>query len=339
MASEYDKMFSDRYSRVREAEAAEEEITRNPDGSVSFSGGIFSREPIADSNLDWWNKGEPSRDRAPVVSGGSGSIRGSRSSLTSGLMPSGGGGMPSSGGGMTGYFPKEVEQSGYSRRIAPDRPTPTYGDLPVYEKPTMGEMPEFEVPERDKARVEALTQQQAAPGVRNLREAIRMTMAQPSGSVAQQKETLRGALSGFGQGLENVMAGARRGAEAQYEREYQPELEKERRTYETGVGQTREEFREEAGRRRAEYQTAARKREMQFQSAWSDYLQGYGTTSGTKQASGFGDYEEMDLTGGGKSDFSESHKSKVAQRRAEESGRNYSRGGYDYGGGGHGYGY
>jgi len=88
------------------------------------------------------------------------------------------------------------------------------------------DIPEYEIPERDERRLNFLTRQAAAPHVRSLRSQVQRAMAGSFENPNVKRITLRDALAGYGEGLENVMGGAAETAERQYAGEYAPMLEK-----------------------------------------------------------------------------------------------------------------
>lgn len=98
--------------------------------------------------------------------------------------------------------------------------------------PTMDELPEYEAPEWDEERIRALTQTQAAPGLRNLRQQMARAYTLPSTNPNIKAMNLREALAGYGSGLESIMSGARRGAGEEYAREYETEATEGRLNYE-----------------------------------------------------------------------------------------------------------
>ena len=83
------------------------------------------------------------------------------------------------------------------------------------EAPTLPALPEFTAPEAAPGELAGETQRLAAPQIRSLRD---ITAAALSGAASQpaniRKMTVRQALQGFGGGLESIVSGARRGAQA-----------------------------------------------------------------------------------------------------------------------------
>ena len=78
-----------------------------------------------------------------------------------------------------------------------------------------GERPTLELPKRDPRRVAQLRQQVATPGIRKLRTALSRALVRSYENPNVARMVTRSALSGFGEGLEQIMGGAARTAEAQ----------------------------------------------------------------------------------------------------------------------------
>ncbi len=142
----------------------------------------------------------------------------------------------------------------YGYETPPERPV-----LPTF---TGMQYPSYTVPEREPERVEELTQQLAAPGIKGLRSQVQRAIGKRYVNPQVARMTLREALAGYGQGLESVMGGARRGALTQYEQEYAPQLEKSRLEYQA-----------EASRAQQEYQTQAQAKMAEYEAAWKEYME------------------------------------------------------------------
>jgi len=144
-------------------------------------------------------------------------------------------------------------------------PAPTMGDLSTFNMPTrpetpeftmpeMGEMPEFVAPEYDEAKIAKMAQQNAAPGVRNLRTAIQAVTSRRSDNPNVDRMTLRDALAGYGQGLEEVMSGARQSASAEYAQKYAMEYRAAGMNWEQAVQTVRDKYAGAMEGRKMEYQ-------------------------------------------------------------------------------------
>lgn len=80
--------------------------------------------------------------------------------------------------------------------------------------------PSLNIPAYDYKKVEALGQRFAAPGIRNLRNAVQQTQQGYYENPNVKSQTLRDALAGYGQGLEDVVAGATKTGAGIYGQEY-----------------------------------------------------------------------------------------------------------------------
>ena len=87
--------------------------------------------------------------------------------------------------------------------------------------PTPTEIP---MPTYDTGRVESLAQRFAAPGIRNLRSAMQDVQGGVYENPNVKSMTVREALQGYGQGLENVMAGALKEGAGVYGQEFAPQV-------------------------------------------------------------------------------------------------------------------
>ena len=119
--------------------------------------------------------------------------------------------MPTKSGGTGGGF-------------EPRRKT-TMPIMPMMPPPSAPEPSTFTAPERDPERIKLLTQQKSAGGMRAMRAQIAKAMGQSYRNPNIKRITLRDALAGYGQGIENVMGGAQTQAESAYEREYSTKYE------------------------------------------------------------------------------------------------------------------
>ena len=115
------------------------------------------------------------------------------------------------------------------------RTTTTSAILPSGSMPTIGEMPSFNAPTRDEGRVKELTQQKSAAGLRAMRSQIQKAMGQGYRNENVKRMTLRDALSGYGQGVENVMSGAQTQAESAYNTEYATQYDTAGKNWQSAV--------------------------------------------------------------------------------------------------------
>jgi len=137
---------------------------------------------------------------------------------------------------------------------------PGAGVAPELPEVAMPDIPERPRAEYDEGAVRRRTQEEAAPGIRTLREAYQ-TAASRLPSDPRSRLTLKEALKGYGTGLESVMGGAKRRATAE---------ERERvRMEETAIGQ---EYAAQVGMLQQQMQTQAQAQLQQFQMSYADYL-------------------------------------------------------------------
>lgn len=110
--------------------------------------------------------------------------------------------------------------------------------------------PELKLPTLDESRISEIEQKAAAPGLRRLRQSVREVQGKYYENPNVKRMTLRDALAGYGAGIENVMTGARREAQAEYQQEFQPQV------------------------RKAEMEWQAKVQGMmaQYQNTWRDYM-------------------------------------------------------------------
>ena len=115
---------------------------------------------------------------------------------------------------------------------------------PTMEMPTMGGMPTYTAPEVSEQRLGELTRKaMGAPMGRQrmaLSEALRKSGYSDNPNVrALQKEK---ALSGYGQGISDIRAGASREAMQQYQPEFQAQVTKSGLEYQAAAERTRASF-------------------------------------------------------------------------------------------------
>lgn len=116
--------------------------------------------------------------------------------------------------------------------------------------PTMGPMPEFNLPVWDEGKIGSLAQKAAGPGLREMKKGLREAQGRYYENPNVRRMTLRDAMAGYGMGIEKVMAGARREAQAEYAQEFAPQMTKAQ----------------------MEYQAKTQGVMNQYQNAWREYL-------------------------------------------------------------------
>ena len=138
------------------------------------------------------------------------------------------------------FFIPNAQQTTTTSNILPTMGTP----------PPIPEYPALNIPEWDTGKVRSKTQAAAAPGLRRLRGEVRKAQMASYDNPNVKRMTLRDALAGYGQGIENVLGGARREAISEYQAEYAPQVSK---------AQT-------------EYSANVQRINTNFQAAWKDYM-------------------------------------------------------------------
>ena len=180
---------------------------------------------------------------------------------------------PATGGSAGSYFsPIQTSQAAGTTTVVQPRPT-SETSTTTWTPPT-GPMPtldygEFEAPEYDRRRVKSLTQQQAAPETRRLRQAVQQAMASQYENPASRAMSLREALAGYGLGLEGVMRGAHQRAAQEYNQEYGRQWQESQINFQTGI----------------------QEQQALFQSALQDYFKQYKQTRQTDTT-----YDDMTTT-------------------------------------------
>jgi len=193
-------------------------------------------------------------------------------------------------GGTAGTFYSPIRTTQGSSVVTAPRPTsetsvtsfaPPKGPMPTLE------YGEFEAPEYDRRRVNALTQQQAAPEVRRLRQSVQQAMAAQNENPAARAMNLREALAGYGLGLEGVMRGAHQRASQEYNQEFGRQWQESQINFQTNI----------------------QEQQALFQSALQDYFKQYTqtrqtdtkyddmTTTTERDDASTTDYKELDVGG------------------------------------------
>jgi len=137
-------------------------------------------------------------------------------------------------------------------------------------EPELPDAPTYTAPERDEGRVSQLMRQHAAPGIKKLRQAVMVASSRYYDNPNLRRMTLREALAGYGEGLENVMSGAHSMARADYADERGEELQTADRRFQTNMEQWR----------------------ANYQSIWNKYMNQVRTVSTTKTGPDAKSYEE-----------------------------------------------
>ena len=94
-----------------------------------------------------------------------------------------------------------------------------------------GEAPKLDLPEREEARVRALTRKAMAPRLRNLRTALNRALVRTYENPNVRRMVVREALQGYGAGVEEARYGAERTAEQQEAAERATEIQENLANY------------------------------------------------------------------------------------------------------------
>ena len=94
------------------------------------------------------------------------------------------------------------------------------GDAPAFKSPGAMDYAKYTPPVYDEQKIKAMTQEQAAPAIRGLRNAVQRVSSRYYDNPNVAKMTLREALEGYGQGLQSAMSQAANTARSLYNTQY-----------------------------------------------------------------------------------------------------------------------
>jgi hypothetical protein len=94
--------------------------------------------------------------------------------------------------------------------------------LPTY-NPSYRDMPTYTAPRWDEGKIDALTQKRAAPGLRAMRQQVGRASGVSYDNPNMKRMTLRDALQGYGQGVEQTLSGANAAATNEYGNQFSAE--------------------------------------------------------------------------------------------------------------------
>lgn len=135
-----------------------------------------------------------------------------------------------------------------SSKSVPATAMPTL-NLPTYEAPAP-----FVAPERDENRLRSLRQKAAGSGVRKLRNMTRAAISGTRGMPAQvRRMTLREALAGYGEGISDVMSGASKEAQSEYNTEYAQKYNEAAMNYQGQVSAAQTNYSTQVSAKQAQY--------------------------------------------------------------------------------------
>jgi hypothetical protein len=138
--------------------------------------------------------------------------------------------------------PSWQRSSGYSRSVSAPSNEPTTirtttKTVREGEAPEAPNLPDFVAPEWDEGEVKKKTQRNAAPGVRQLRQTVQQAMGRNYENPNVRRMTMRDVLSGYGMGLEGVMAGAAQQANQEYSQQHARDYNEASVNYQSDVNQ------------------------------------------------------------------------------------------------------
>jgi hypothetical protein len=146
--------------------------------------------------------------------------------------------------------------------------------------PTYTAPPDYVAPEWDEERITSLAQKRSAAGLRGMRSQMQKITGGYYENPNVKRMTLRDALAGYGQGIENVMSGAEKDATSEYAREYGVKGEEAKINYGAKTTKSQMDFQAQL----ASYQNS-------FKALYGDYMaSNYGSdrSSGGRKVSGGG---------------------------------------------------
>jgi len=112
---------------------------------------------------------------------------------------------------------------------------PTYTSTAKYVAPEYTAPEEYAAPEYDEDKVAVTAQRKAAAGLRAARQALQQTVGGYYENPNVKRMTLRDALAGYGQSVENVLSGADTSAREEYNTEYGIESDQAKTNYNTSL--------------------------------------------------------------------------------------------------------
>jgi hypothetical protein len=141
-------------------------------------------------------------------------------------------------------LPEQYKVGGYE---APDFYAPKPFKIGGYSAP------QYKAPVYNEGKVKALTQEQAAPAVRGLRNAIIRTQNQMGENENVNRMTMRDALAGYGQGLQSAMSGASATARGLYNEEYAREADAAKTNFEAAADASKTSYMTQADAAKTNY--------------------------------------------------------------------------------------
>lgn len=159
------------------------------------------------------------------------------------------------------------------------------GEAPTYQVGSY-EAPAYEAPKYNERKVQALTQQQAAPAIRGLRSAIQRVQNSGGENQNVNRMTLRDALAGYGQGLQSAMSGASATARGLYNEEYgrkadvaktnfEARADASKTNYLAGVDAAKKNFEAQYDKYKMKWSELSDAAKMNYTSKYNEAMQNY----------------------------------------------------------------
>ncbi len=160
--------------------------------------------------------------------------------------------------------------------IPPDSPPDMYV-VPAYQPYIPGAAPTYAAPTWDEGAIGALTQQKAAPGLRELRNQVQRATRTSSDNPQVGRMTLRDALRGYGSGISSVLGGASSAARGEYGQKYGIQADVAKTNYGGAMSQWGAENVAKSQGALANFQADLDRRKTGFETSWNKWKAGIGT--------------------------------------------------------------
>lgn len=163
-----------------------------------------------------------------------------------------------------------------ARTVMPSWTPPESYDIPEYTPYIPGATPSYSAPVWDEGAIESLTQRNAAPGLRGLREQVQKATNRKYENVQVGRMTLREALQGYGAGIGSVLGGAGTAARGEYGQKYGIEADVAKTNYGGMMAQWQGENVARSQEAMTNYQSELEKRKTSFNTAWDKWKSSIG---------------------------------------------------------------
>jgi hypothetical protein len=164
-----------------------------------------------------------------------------------------------------------------SRPNLPSWSPPESYDIPEYTPYIPSAAPTYVAPAWDEGAIENLTQRNAAPGLRGLREQVQRVAGRKYENAQVGRMTLREALQGYGSGIGSVLSGAGTSARGEYGQKYGIEADVAKTNFGGSMAQWSGENTARSEAKRTNYQSELDKRKTSFNALWDKWKSSIGT--------------------------------------------------------------